>query len=72
MISNELDIMLQTSLKAIPRLQHIMNVMHHIIGLEVLSTIKLLIYRVDGMIWVIRLSSSTPVSYLTTSLRGDK
>ena len=56
----------------IPGLQHVLDFMYHIFGLKLISVVKLLVYRVDDMIWVIPLSSPTPVSYLTTSLSGDK
>ena len=69
---NDLDIMFLASLKAIQGLQHILNIMHHIFGLELTSIINLQDNRVDSVIRVTHLSSPTPVSYLTTSLRGIK
>ena len=69
---NDFVNMFQASLKTIPGQQHTLNIMHHIIGLEFTSVVKLLVYRVDSMVRVVRLSPPTPVSHLTTSLSGDK
>ena len=69
---NDFDIMFQARQKTIPGLHHVINVMHHIIGFELTSIVKLLVYMVDSMIWVTNLSFRTPTIYLTTSLRWDK
>ena len=61
---NDFDIMFQASLKSIPGLQHIMNIMHHIIGLELTSVVKLLVYRVDSLIRDTHLSSPTQLAFI--------
>ena len=69
---NDFDIMFQARQKTIPGLHHVMNVMHHIIGFELTSIVKLLVYKVDSMIRVTHLSCPTPTRYLTTSFIRDK
>ena len=64
---NDFDVMFQSRLKITAELQNIMNVMHHKIGLELTSVVK-----VDSMIRVNHLSSPTQVSYQTTSLSREK
>ena len=47
--------------KAIPMLQHMVNLMHHDVDFELILVIKLLVYKVNCMSRATHLSSPIPI-----------
>ena len=58
--------------KAIPKLQHMLNVMQNSIILELTLAVKLLVYRVNYTSRATHLPLPTPIRYLTASLSGNE
>ena len=69
---NDFDVMFYARFEEIHVLQHVTIVMCHKIGSELISVVKLLVYRVNSMIRVNHLLLPSQVSYLTISLSMDK